>query len=535
MAPEPRRNGRRESAPPCWRRPSWASSGDLRRDRRGRRRRGLFPDRSRRRRRAGQADRPEPPIADIPEDAARAARARRPRTLLVLGSDRRAKNSIDAKLSAQRRVAALGHDRARPPRSEAQPDRRALAPARSRGDDPGLRRQHEDQPGLRRGRRAPRRSRPSSTCSRTRPARSSRSTASSTSTSTASSEAVNYVKGVYVDVDRDYNNPEGTGFASIDIKAGYQRLVGSDALAYVRYRHTDSDIFRNARQQEFLRQASNQPAVEKLKSVGEARDFLGVMLSYFRFDKNFLDAQEHRRDAQDRRSRWRYNHAPVNQIALAGDHRGREPDRGHAALPLQRQPQGRLRRVHDRRGHAQPEAREEDQEGQEAGQGVDASAGSRTRAGWARTSPCSPTPRLKKLPFYFPEYRTTGSRYANETPRIYSERDEQGKLYRAYRIVVSNGAPGEYYGVQGRPGATRRCSTARTASASVNGRKLMLFYDGSKLRQVAWKTPRAVYWVTNTLNRKLSNAQMLAIAGSLRRLDSRLGARLPPSKRVTCP
>ena len=52
--------------------------------------------------------------------------------------------------------------------------------------------------------------------------------------------AVNYVDGVYVDVDRHYYNPEGTGFAAIDIQPGYQRLVGSDALAYVRYRHTDS-------------------------------------------------------------------------------------------------------------------------------------------------------------------------------------------------------------------------------------------------------------------------------------------------------
>jgi hypothetical protein len=53
-----------------------------------------------------------------------------------------------------------------------------------------------------------------------------------------------------------------------------------------------------------------------------------------------------------------------------------------------------------------------------------------------------------------------------------------------------------------------------------NGRKLMLFYDGSKLRQVAWRTPHAVYYVTNTLNRKLSNARMIAIAASLRRLHS---------------
>ena len=72
--------------------------------------------------------------------------------------------------------------------------------------------------------------------------------------------AVNYVKGVYVDVDRKYYNPPKTGFAAIDVEAGYQRLVGSDALAYVRYRHTDSDLFRNARQQDFLRHAANQKA-----------------------------------------------------------------------------------------------------------------------------------------------------------------------------------------------------------------------------------------------------------------------------------
>ena len=68
--------------------------------------------------------------------------------------------------------------------------------------------------------------------------------------------AVNYIKGVYVDVDREYYNPEGTGIRGDRHQAGYQKLVGSDALAYVRFRHTDSDLFRNARQQDFLRQAA---------------------------------------------------------------------------------------------------------------------------------------------------------------------------------------------------------------------------------------------------------------------------------------
>ena len=79
--------------------------------------------------------------------------------------------------------------------------------------------------------------------------------------------AVNYVHGVYVDVDRKYYNPPESGFAEIDIEPGYQRLVGSDALAYVRYRHTDSDLYRGARQQDFLRQAAQTRDVQELRSL----------------------------------------------------------------------------------------------------------------------------------------------------------------------------------------------------------------------------------------------------------------------------
>ena len=58
--------------------------------------------------------------------------------------------------------------------------------------------------------------------------------------------------GVWLDVDRRYYNPEGSGYASIDIQPGYQKLNGQDALDFVRYRHADSDIYRLARQQLFV-------------------------------------------------------------------------------------------------------------------------------------------------------------------------------------------------------------------------------------------------------------------------------------------
>ena len=66
-------------------------------------------------------------------------------------------------------------------------------------------------------------------------------------------ELVNKVDGVYVDVDRRYYNPLGTGYAKINVKPGYQKLTGGAALDYARYRHTDSDFHRIARQQQFVK------------------------------------------------------------------------------------------------------------------------------------------------------------------------------------------------------------------------------------------------------------------------------------------
>jgi len=63
---------------------------------------------------------------------------------------------------------------------------------------------------------------------------------------------VNKLHGVYMNVDRRYYNPPHTGYAQIDLEPGYQKLNGEQALDYVRYRHTDSDIYRLARQQLFL-------------------------------------------------------------------------------------------------------------------------------------------------------------------------------------------------------------------------------------------------------------------------------------------
>ena len=47
-------------------------------------------------------------------------------------------------------------------------------------------------------------------------------------------------------------------YAKIDLQPGYQRLNGYAALDFVRFRHTDSDLYRNARQQLFVRAFKDQ-------------------------------------------------------------------------------------------------------------------------------------------------------------------------------------------------------------------------------------------------------------------------------------
>lgn len=64
--------------------------------------------------------------------------------------------------------------------------------------------------------------------------------------------------GVWLPVDRRYfNSNDGTAehnFMSINIQPGYQLVNGANSLAFARYRHTDSDLVRLARQQTFVRE-----------------------------------------------------------------------------------------------------------------------------------------------------------------------------------------------------------------------------------------------------------------------------------------
>src|SRR5215475_5996704 len=75
-------------------------------------------------------------------------------------------------------------------------------------------------------------------------------------------QVVDKLGGIWLDVDRRcYHVNNGTAaenYANIDIQPGYQLLTGEQALEFVRYRHTDDDYHRIARQQQFVRALKQQ-------------------------------------------------------------------------------------------------------------------------------------------------------------------------------------------------------------------------------------------------------------------------------------
>ena len=89
-------------------------------------------------------------------------------------------------------------------------------------------------------------------------------------------DLVNNLGGVWIDVDHRYlcDPSNCPGVSKINLWPGYQRVNATNALAYVRYRHFDSDIYRNARQQLFLKalkqQISSQLGIDTVLSIANA-------------------------------------------------------------------------------------------------------------------------------------------------------------------------------------------------------------------------------------------------------------------------
>ena len=182
------------------------------------------------------------------------------------------------------------------------------------------------------------------------------------------------------DVDRRYFNDNsglgpGSNYAVINVKPGYQKMCGQRALEYVRYRHTDTDIVRGARQQDFLRQVRGAGHASKLigktgklidifadntasdiKSSSALRRLLGLMLGVkdkpikqVKFHGRLGESYVTRLPAQVKAAVRQFLYVKKDRGALA---RQRKRDPMRAAARSARQ----LRREADRRHGREPRA-----------------------------------------------------------------------------------------------------------------------------------------------------------------------------------
>ena len=323
-------------------------------------------------------------------------------------------------------------------------------------------------------------------------------------------EAVNSVGCVYVDIDRRYfndNSNPADQYALIDIRQGYQRLCGQDALDYVRYRHEDNDLVRASRQQEFLRQGKAQVGVgDLLEDRGELYDIFG------RYTQS---------DIRSRSAVLRL----LRLVVASATHPIREVHfEGRIGTTYVTASQPRVQKLVD--GFLGVEETkgprgEPTKEGRRRRGKISRDPGVVSAGGAGRDQALQAVSGgLRGLPIFYPRKRVPGSLFTGP-PRVYRIRDEDGKRHRAYRMVLvrpTDGGIREYYGLQGMAWKDPPILKDPSEKRELGDREYELHYDGDRLRLVAWRTDQGVYWVSNTLLQTLSERQMLDIARSARSL-----------------
>lgn len=339
-------------------------------------------------------------------------------------------------------------------------------------------------------------------------------------------DAVDRLGCVYVDVDRRYYNdnepPNGSpyDYATIDVKPGYQKLCGAKALDYVRYRHFDTDLVRAARQQDFLRQAKEQVGVSKL--LDDREQLLRIFARNTQTDIRGTQAIL-------RLLKLGYESAqnPVQEVHFRSEIGGEYVTA--TAADIQETVQEFMEAKASSGARGTPKPREDDAERRKQSRRRTSSEypGTFANARPAEDQGIQVAVKLGKLrganlPVYYPKLAAVGSNYVSDvvSPRAYTIRDRGKHRYKAYRLVVRGQGLGQYYGVEGTTWKGAPILDNPSETRELRGRKYDLFFDGDRLRLVAWRTRSAAYWVSNTLLQTLTNKQMLGIAQSLSRVGT---------------
>jgi polyisoprenyl-teichoic acid--peptidoglycan teichoic acid transferase len=337
---------------------------------------------------------------------------------------------------------------------------------------------------------------------------------------------INAIGCAYTDVDhRYYNNTAYTGYSSIDIQPGYQKLCGSDALAFVRFRHTDNDIVRNARQQDFLRWVKGQFSTTDLLTQQDKLVRIFGAHTQTDADLHTTDGLINLFDLVVFSAGHTIKQVPFPAIfqpcTASGCYVTADPGAEHHAFSQFMAPTRQS--SNGGRGAGKQGAGPGPAHG-----GPVPGLTSDVSDGKAQAS----TLGSVGFPIYYPRVISAGSFYCagvtgncptqiqttGAYPRAYQIRDQNGHDHYAYRMTLAlNPVLGQYYGVQGTTWLNPPILNSPTQTRNVGGKQLMVYVNGGKVSLVAWRNNGAAYWVSNTLTDQIGNAQMIAIAASLTR------------------
>lgn len=345
---------------------------------------------------------------------------------------------------------------------------------------------------------------------------------------------------VYADVDRRYyHSNEGVSpseqYAEINVQPGYQLMCGKKALAYVRYRHTDTDIVRSARQQEFLSAARSRVSAEDiLFDKGELIEaFTDYTTSDISDGKTLLEVLKLL--AASRNSTINEVHFPAElgpsfvyttETALDAAVReflgGETVKEAKAAQHRHRQELAAGKKHAEKQKPKKQKSKPKQPKLGAVKAGSDGLVPAR-EAGEAEAKIASRRAR-GFFPIYYPTRLPEGARFVESDPYekvvdpyVYNIKDEDGNRHLAYRMVLvaemSDGT--HYFGVQGIRGwSNPPILEDPSLTKTINGRDYDIYIDGENVKMVAWRRGENVYWISNDLLRTFSNDQMIGMARS---------------------
>jgi polyisoprenyl-teichoic acid--peptidoglycan teichoic acid transferase len=313
--------------------------------------------------------------------------------------------------------------------------------------------------------------------------------------------AVNEMGCVYSTIDRRYyhvNVPGGEQYQEINLQPGYQDLCGSQALQFVSYRHGDTSLVRDARDQSFLLDVKKQYGPTLADNAHKFEHIFGQAvqtdpgLHSTTGILNLLGTLISSSARRVRQVHFQANLLPTYDTANAQQIQASVNSFLNGVSSVPKRSTSRIARAVHRPG------------GPAAVPVAPVPAGVLAQARTAKQN--------TGVPYEFPRVQDRGGAGTPPFFRGYLIHAPDGTAYQIYDAVFATGQLGQFYDVQGSTWTTAPFLDSPEQTVSVGGRKYFLYYEGSNLNVVAWYEHGAVYWVRNTLTDAIGNAELLTIA-----------------------